>query len=373
MDRYDNAKISVRQFSILIMIGIIGDSILVLPTIVAASAKQDAWLSMLLALLLGLASGILFGAIANKLQGKSLITGAREKLGIWGGSFFGILFLVEFYMCDLTLLSEMSQFMTTQMMPETPVNAIILFFIAVIIIAYRYGLEAFARMGELLFPIIMMLFVFLVVFLIPQADTSNLLPIAGHGMGPIMNGIVPAFTFGFAEMVVLLMLVPHVVDNTKLTKPILTSFVLGGTILFLVVLFCVLVLGSNLMETKYYPTFVLAQKIQVGNFLERLEAIIAFLWIITVFYKTLLNYFALTTGIAQLLRLKESHMLTIPIGMILLVSAIVSTPNITVYNDILNNYYPWFDMSFCVGLPIVFLIMLFIAGKRKKDGKINSI
>ncbi|MFC5649888.1 GerAB/ArcD/ProY family transporter [Paenibacillus solisilvae] len=78
-----------------------------------------------------------------------------------------------------------------------------------------------------------------------------------------------------------------------------------------------------------------AQKLTIGHFVERVEAILAFLWIITVFYKTLLLFFALTTGITQLLRLKESQMLTIPLGMILLVGTVACTPNITVYNDIL--------------------------------------
>ncbi|MFX3636132.1 MAG: endospore germination permease [Candidatus Pristimantibacillus sp.] len=365
MDKYANGKITVRQFTILIVLAVIGDSILILPTMVAASAKQDAWLSMLLAVLLGLLVGGVFAAIANRLQGKSLIVASQTKLGIVVGSLVGFLFLIDFFMCILTLMSEMGQFMTTQIMPETPVNAIILLFSTVIIIAFRYGIEAFARMSELLFPVFLTLFACLVIFLFPQVDIANLQPIAANGFGPIMRGSLPAFTAGFAEMVFLLMLVPHVASSAKLTKPIMSGFIIGGVILLLVMLFCVLVLGPNLMETKYYPTFILAQKIMIGNFLERLEAILAFLWVITVFYKTLLLYFALTTGIAQLLRLKENRMLTIPLGMILLVGTVAGTPNITVYNEIVSYYYPWFDMVFCVGLPVLFLMMLFVTGKKK--------
>lgn len=365
MDQYANGKISVRQFTILIILGVIGDSILIMPTIVAASAKQDAWLSMLLAILLGFLIGGVFAAIANRLHGKSLIVASQKKLGIVVGSLVGLLFLIEFFMCVLTLMSEMGQFMTTQIMPETPANAIILLFTAVIILAYRYGIEAFARMSELLFPVFLVLFAFLVIFLMPQMDMANLQPIAAKGFGPIIEGMLPAFTTGFTEMIFLLMLVPHVASSAKLTKPIMTGFLIGGALLFVVILFCVLVLGPNLMETKYYPTYNLAQKIMIGNFLERLEAILAFLWIITVFYKTLLLYFSLTTGIAQLLHLKESRMLTIPLGMLILVGTIVSTPNITVYNEIIFYYYPWFDMVFCVALPVLFLMVLLVTGKKK--------
>lgn len=367
MNRYVNAHISERQFTILIILGVIGDSILVLPTVIASYVKQDAWLSMLIALFLGLAVGGLFSGIAHKQQRKSLIEVAQSNLGIGLGSVFSLLFLFEIYICSLTLVSEMSQFMTTQMMPETPAEAIIVLYTAVIIIAYRYGVKAFSRMGELLFPMFLGLFVFLVVFLIPQVEMSNLQPLAAKGMGPIISGVLPAFTFGFAEMYILLMLVPHVVGKDSLTKPILWGFFLGGAILFVIVLFCVLVLGPNLMLTKYYPTFVLAQKIEIGNFLERVEVIITFLWIITVFYKSLILFFALTTGISQMLRLKEDRMLTIPLGMLLLVGAVAGTPNVTVYNEIIKNYYPWFDLSFCVLLPALFLLMLYVAGKLRKS------
>ncbi|GED32260.1 GerAB/ArcD/ProY family transporter [Brevibacillus centrosporus] len=182
-----------RQFTILIILGVIGDSILVLPTVIASSVKQDAWLSMLIALFLGLAVGWLFSGIAHKQQRKSLIEVAQSN------------FFCLKYICSLTLVSEMGQFMTTQMMPETPAEAIIILYTTVII-AYRYGVKAFARMSELLFPVFLGLLVFLVVFLIPQVDISYLQPLAAKGMGPIISGVLPAFTFGFAEMYILLML-----------------------------------------------------------------------------------------------------------------------------------------------------------------------
>lgn len=367
MNAYDNAKISVRQFTILIILGVIGDSILILPTIIASYAKQDSWLSMLIAIFLGCMAGLFFASLANKLQRNSLFSFTRQKLGRFLGGCFCLLFLFEFFICILTLLSELSQFMTTQMMPETPVNAIMIVFLIVIIIAYRYGIEAFARMSELIFPIFILLLLFLIVFLMPQVDFTNLRPIAAKGMSVIWRGALPAFVLAFTEMVIMLMLVSHVTGNTKLTKPILIGFAFGGIIMFFIVLLCVLVLGTNLMETKYYPTFVLAQKITIGHFLERVEVIIAFLWIITVFYKSLLLFFSLTKGISQLFELKENHMLTIPIGMILLVGTVVGTPNVIIYMDLLKRYSVSFDLSFCVLIPLLLLVLLLLVDRKKQS------
>ena len=43
-----DVKISVRQFAVLVMIFTIGTTILVIPSGLAADAKQDAWLAAML-------------------------------------------------------------------------------------------------------------------------------------------------------------------------------------------------------------------------------------------------------------------------------------------------------------------------------------
>ncbi|MEK8127513.1 endospore germination permease [Paenibacillus filicis] len=367
-----NGQISVRQFTILIILGVIGDSILVLPTVIASFAKQDAWISMLIAGLLGVGTGWLYAFIASRMGRKSFVETAQSKLGFVMGTVIAALFLMEVFYCSITLISEVGQFLTTQMMPETPLNAVLVLFVFVVIVAYRYGIEAFARMGELLFPVFLALFLFLVIFLLPQVETSNLKPFMVEGMGPIAQGVLRAYVQGFTEMVILLMLTPYVKSGTKLTKPIVTGYAIGGLILFILIIMCVLVLGPNLMVTKYYPTFVLAQKITIGKFLERLEMVLTFLWIISVFFKTTMLYYGLTTGISQLLRLKESGMMTIPLGMILTVCTIISTPSITEYNQILIYYYPWFDIVFCVALPLLFLTALTVFARRKPSSMAGS-
>ncbi|RTE02982.1 GerAB/ArcD/ProY family transporter [Paenibacillus whitsoniae] len=363
MVNQDNAIISRRQFMILIVLGVVGDSILILPTSIVKFSKQDAWISMGIALILGMAAGGLFSFFAKILRHRSLFLELREGLGRWLGGLFMLAFLANFFLCCVTLLSELGQFMSLQLMPETPMKAIFIVFLFVIIIAYRYGIEAFARVGEVLFPVFLILFINLVILLIPKMEWNNLRPIADTDVLGISNGVLPAFTAGFLEMVVLLMLVQHVKSSKGLSKPIMAGFAAGGLILFIVVFLCVLVLGPNLMETKNYPTFVLAQKIKIGNFLERVEAIIAILWFITVFYKSLLLFFSFNTGLAQLLKLQDSRMLTIPVGMLLLVATVAGTPSTTTYSYYLSKDYVWFDVIMCLLVPSLALLLLYAAKK----------
>ena len=359
-------KISKRQFISLISVGVVGDSILVIPTIMADYAKQNAWISSLVALAGGLLAGLLFAALANKMRRQSLIEAVQQRIGLWLGGLIGFLFIVEFYICLLSLLSEMSQFLNTQLMPETPIDIFIVIFLFVIIVAFRYGVEAFARMCELLFPIFLALLLLVIFLLLPQIDPARLLPVAADGMMPIMSGAYPSFAVGFAEMLVLLALVPHVEGEEKLTKPIITGCLIGGVILFLIVLLCVVVLGPILMATKYYPTFVLGQKIMIGHFLERLEAIIAFLWLTSVFIKSLLVFYAMANSLTHIFKLQENHFLTVPLCLILAPSTVAVMPNVAIYNDILAHGYQGFDTTFCIALPLITLAILYLPVRASK-------
>ncbi|MGO4370842.1 GerAB/ArcD/ProY family transporter, partial [Paenibacillus sp. MCAF20] len=209
-------------------------------------------------------------------------------------------------------------------------------------------------------------FLFLVVFLLPQIESDNLKPVMAKGFLPVLNGMRQSYTVAFPEMIVLLLIAPRVIGANKM-KPIMTGFAISAAVLFITMLLCVLVLGPNLMVTKFYPTFVLSQKLTIGNFLERVEAVLAFIWIITVFFKTLLYFYALVQGIAELMRLKESNMLTIPLGMIILVFSTMVTPNTTIYYYIIDHYWAWFDMTFCVALPLLLLGWIYAKGMVAKE------
>ncbi|MGO4545805.1 endospore germination permease [Paenibacillus sp. 2TAB23] len=365
----DNGQVSARQFMILVILCTVGDSILILPTIIAANSMQDAWITMLISCLIGLGIGAFYGLLIKRMKGASLTAFVQQTLGKAVGGIICLLFIVYYIYLHITLTSEMTQFITTQLMPETPANAVFILFLTVVIIAYRLGVETFARMGEILFPFFMLFFMFMVVFLLPQADVAKMEPILAEGFTPIWRGLPLTTAVPFMETIIILAVAPHLRGNKTALKPLLKGLVIGGLILFITVLLCVFVLGSSLMETKYYPTFILAQKIMVGSFLERMEAILTFMWITTVYFKTLLIFFAIIKSIEQLFRLKESKMLTIPVAMILLVGSVVSTPNIVVYNNLIKYYWAPYDITMCLVLPILLMGLSSIRGKGKGKPK----
>ncbi|WP_244297390.1 GerAB/ArcD/ProY family transporter [Brevibacillus antibioticus] len=59
---------------------------------------------------------------------------------------------------------------------------------------------------------------------------------------------------------------------------------LGGIVLFIIMLMCILVLGADQTARHFYQTYVLIKQLKLGDFIQRLEAIIAVIWFIAVSY-----------------------------------------------------------------------------------------
>src|SRR5690625_5872574 len=83
--------ISIHQFTVLIILITIGDAILVLPAIVTQYAKQDAWLSTILALAFGLIIVYLFTVVGSLHPKLNLVQYSIKILGKWIGSIVSIL------------------------------------------------------------------------------------------------------------------------------------------------------------------------------------------------------------------------------------------------------------------------------------------
>ncbi|MBD0382301.1 GerAB/ArcD/ProY family transporter [Paenibacillus sedimenti] len=356
-------KINNRQLAVLVTLYTIGDSILVLPSIPAMIAKEDAWISGLVGLLIGLLFAMMFAWLGKLNPGLNVYEYSRNLLGKWGGQYVALLLTFYFLLMVSAQIREMGDFMTIHIMPETPIHSIILLFLGVVILGARIGIETIARLGELLFPHFLLLYCILVLCLLPEIDLKNLAPVLHTGWKPIIYSSFTTITFPFAEIVCFLVILPSVNNAKRIPKSMLAGTLIGGIILEIVIVLTIAVLGAPITANQIYPTYSLTKKISIGNFLERIEAMLAIMWIITTYFKTVLNYYALMHGIANLTKLSDPKLATLPLGMILIVSSLVSFPDIAYFNDLVANYWPYLDFTICLALPLLLLGLHFTAKK----------
>lgn len=361
-------KISLRQLSILTALYTIGSAILIIPSSVANIAKQDAWIAALAGLGFGLLILALHHQLSRMYPGANLLQMSEKLLGKWVGKTVNLLFLVTLFLGGpVTVMYDIGSFMIIQILPETPIQAILLLFGAIIVLGIRLGIEVLARSAELLFPWFLLLFLSMTVLLLSIVKWERAMPILEHGTGPIFPAVLSFLSIAYLPHIVLLMFYPSSVARPQdAPKAVYIGSLLGGGVLIIVIALTILVLGPDLAAKSAYPSYMLAQKINIGNFLQRIEAIMAVMWFITLFFRITVYMYAIVTGISQLFNIKNYQPLVLPIGWIMVSLAVFIFPNITFEQDWDNKTWAPYTIIIGIGFP---LLLLGVHGVRKMFSK----
>jgi len=358
--------ISSRQFMIITLLFSIGTAILFLPASVTIEAKQDAWIAAIIGVVLSLPLIKLFVAVGNRTPTLTFVEANEKILGRFFGKFTSIGFILICLLSAGELLYFIGLFMRTEIMPETPTMAFAFLFSIIIIYAAFLGIEVFARSAEIFFPIFMLIFIFFVICISPSIKIENLQPILETPKKSIFFSMIRFISLFSFPLAVLLTIFPSAVNVQKSAqKGFYIGSIIGGIVLVTIITLCILVLGPENTASRTFPSYSLAKRISIGNFLQRIEVILATMWIISIFIRTFMYFYAAVLGIAQICKINNHRPLIFPLGMIILGISQIVHPNI-IHSDIYNrDTWPIFSFVVLVFLPFVLLI---VAKIRKING-----
>ncbi|MEW9669860.1 endospore germination permease [Ammoniphilus sp. 3BR4] len=361
----ENGKIGIKQFTILVIMFTIGGSVLVAPSQLVSQAKQDAWIASIVGVAIGLLLVLLYSHLGSRFPEMTLAEYCEEILGKWLGKIVSFLFFIYFFLHAAGLLRAIGDFMTTQILPETPIQAIHIIFFMIVVMGVRLGLETFARASEILLPWVLFLFFILVLSIAPQIELQKIQPILEEGIKPVMAGTFQVLGLPYLQLVMLLMIFPYVNRNQEAKKAFLLGTLMGGILLIVITSLSILVLGPDLTERQMYPSYTLAKKINVGNFLQRVEAMVAGIWFITIYFKLAIVFYVSTVSFAQTFKLKDYRFLIFPLGMIIIVLSITNYPNIVYFQSFIAKIWTPYSLTFGLFFPI---LLAGVAAFRKKQG-----
>lgn len=363
----EKANISVRQFTILVIMYTWGSAVLIIPSAFAAYAKSNAWLSSLIGLLGGLLIIFLYMKISALYPDRTVVELNRIIFGRWIGTIISLLFLFSIFLVSAGILREVGDFFTTQVMVETPIEAIHILTLITVLYCIRAGFEVISRTCEIFFPWTTLFLLLLTIFLIPEMEWENLSLNFAKGMAPIAGAAYPYLSIPYCQLAVFLMIFPHVDHPKKARKFFFLGVVMGSLGITLITTLCLGVLGPDFTSRNMYPTYVLGKKIHIGGFLERVEVLVAISWVLSTFFKLLVSCYALLLGISQLLKLNNLKVIVFPLGLLLMVYSMVSYPNIVYFKEIINLMWTPYALTVFFLLPLFIYIVAII--KRKLAGK----
>lgn len=360
-------KISASQFTILVALYSIGSAILIVPSGMTFYAKQDAWLSAIIGIAIGLGLVWIHYKVGNTFPSLNLVQLNEKLLGKWLGKTVAFVFFGIFYLGGpVSNVYYIGNFMATQIIPDTPVQAINILFVLIVVMGVRLGLETIARTAQILFALFMSLFLFQVLFITPQIKIDNIYPILEYGIKPTLTGALMYLSNATFPIVLLLMISPsQIIQPNQTRKALLIGSLMGGFVLLVIITLNIFVLGQELTIRNTFPSYALAKKINIGDILQRLEVFMAFMWIISLYFRLSLYLYVAVTAVSQIFNLKDYRPLVLPLGGMLIPLAIIEFPN-SVYDRYSTNTF-W--TSFSIMASVVYpLLLLGLASIRKARG-----
>ncbi|KKM10902.1 hypothetical protein SY88_11025 [Clostridiales bacterium PH28_bin88] len=298
-------RISTTQVAILLTSTVVGVHYLTMPRVLGESAGRDGWLSLLLGGVLVLAVNTCLVLLAWRFPGMTVVEYSQEILGRLLGRALTWTFVVYYLLGSAYATRCFGEVLKTYLLDRTPLEVIILTFLAVTAYQVNHGLNPLARIDQAFFPLLLAPLLIIVLLAQREADYGELLPVMVNGVGPVLEGVLSAVRV-YAGYGLMLFLVPFMRQPRQALKASTVGIsipIAGYVVIFITTL---AVLGADNLGYYTCPVADLARAVETpGAFIERLETLLMSLWVITAYTTTAATYYFSVLAAALAMGLKE--------------------------------------------------------------------
>ncbi len=323
----ENARINVRQLFALIVLFEFGTA-LVLP--IGFVSEQSVWISILLALVGGVLLFLIYDYLYRQYPDLPLSGYIRKIFGNYIGWPVSLFYLGFFIHNDARVLRETGELLVTSALDRTPVFVINAMLMMAVIYVLYLGIEVLARTGEIYLLILIILGVLGNLFVLFSGiiEIKNLFPLFGEGWKPIVESAFSnILMFPFGEMICFATILPYLNKIQSGRRTGLIALIFSGLILSFTHAVEISVLGANIYSRSTFPLFLTISKVNIADFLQRLDAIVILTLIINAFFKCAIKCYAAVIIAADLFHVKKPQRLVFPIGITILFSSMMTAGN----------------------------------------------
>lgn len=358
-----------KQGMSLIVLFIIGSSSVF---VMGLEAKKDIWIASILAILMALPLVLIYARLHYIFPDKDLFDIIEFCFGkILGKTVIAILTIFIFYWAADVMVNY-GNFISVVTLVDTPQIIPMMALAFLCAWGIKEGIEVLGKWSELFLSINVIIIFVTVVLLIPKMDINNIRPVFYGGMKPILQGAFNSFSFPFAQIMAFSLIFSGLRGEKASYKIYILGLIIGGIILIILSLTNVLVIGVEHATRSYYPSYSTVARMNVGSILQRLEVIIALVFIFGGFIKISVLFLGTCKGVSKLFGHKDYRFIVIPITLLGINLSFFQYESILHYTEFQSETWLYFTSPFQVILPIVIWIITEIKVKRLNRNKINN-
>ena len=228
------------------------------------------------------------------------------------------------------------------------------------------GIETLGKCSSYFIILVISSLIIVGFFTIPIIKPEKILPILANGFKPVLVGAFAAFSFPFGELIAFTLVFDSLEAAGSCYKVYIKALLLGGTIVFLVVLRNLMVLGTDTLGAVYFPSYSAVSRVNIGNFLQRLEIAVTVVFILSGFIKICICLLATAKGFSKLFGYSDYRHFVTPLALLMVNLAYLIYDSIMEMFEWAQDIWPYYAFPFQVVIPLIILTAVEVKTRLKK-------
>lgn len=339
----------------------VGVGLIFMPRGIVETAREDAWLTVILAGLCTLASLWVICLVARQFPDETVFEYNPKLFGTIIGTLLNLVWAFYYLFFTVTGVRIMAEVVKSEMLPFTPVEAIIILMLLLVLYSAWNGLMPIIRMLESGLPVTLFLMIpfFLLAYL--GADWYELKIPLQDGVRPVIQAI-PQTIYSYLGYEVLFLFYPFVARKEKALTSVSIAIAAGASFYAFLVLGTLVTLGPDVTIAQTFPVVTMAKTIEVvRQFVERAELLLIILWLPLAYTTHLAFFFSCAFSFHRIFpRMAMRRWMVLLLPLVIVLSLIPEN---------LMEMVKWSDKVGAVGLfltvpyPLIMLASIFVRRK----------
>lgn len=319
-----------------------------------------------------LTSLILFSIVfllMKRFPNKDLAQIFEAVIGRFAGKILILLFSAYFIFYAASSLREFIEMIKAYNLPYTPPSLLIFGFISVCAIVAFFGLEGIARLSGIFFVPVITALILILMLASPRYDFDFMKPYWGYGIKKtIVTGVLRCSAYD--EVVILAFIINSIHGLKTFKKAGYTSIIISGITFSSNILCNILAFMYSGGRENLSGLFELSRSIYFNRFVQRLESIFLFAWVISSLVTVSIAFYLSINLYIKAFKIPGHRPLIFPFSFLLFMVALIPK-NMSEVVQVNIHFMRQYSGFIIYLVPILILVIAVIFRKRGDlpDGK----
>lgn len=267
------------------------------------TAHQDSWISILIAIIIGIIPFSLYTYLKNKYPDKNIIQINKEQLGKFG-TLLNLILIAGTFIFTICSFWIVVHFIDSQYLYRTQTIITIIVLILPVIYTITKKFHIFSKVNFIMFCISLFFILVILSGLIGNINIDNIKPILNNSPNNILYGTFCFIGFNTMPLFLLTIIPKNKIKNYSPKKSFI-FYLISGLSLLNVMFLTISIFGIHLSELYNYPSFHLLKRVSVLDIIDRVESILSLEWFLALFVQIIVSLFFIKEALKETFQTKE--------------------------------------------------------------------